>query len=121
MQLTRLLVPTFLQTLKNLSTWLDKAAAHQQEKDANPDALVTLRLAPDMYPLAAQVRFVCFQAQEPAYRLRGEAVPPTLRSVREEGWKSNEQSGSFADAQARIAEAIAFLSGLAPDALDAGT
>jgi hypothetical protein len=120
MQLTRLLVPTFVQTLKNLSTWLDKAA-QQQEKDANPDALMTLRLAPDMYPLAAQVRFVCFQAQEPAYRLRGENVPQSLLGVRQEGWKSNEEPGSFADAQARIAGAIAFLSSLAPDALDTGT
>ncbi|BBU32944.1 hypothetical protein BTHE68_66780 (plasmid) [Burkholderia sp. THE68] len=121
MQLTRLLVPTFVQTLKSLSTWLDKAAAHQKEQGVQPDALMTLRLAPDMYPLAAQVRFVCFQAQEPVYRLRGEDVPQTLRNVREEGWKSNEQPGSFDDARARIAEAIAFLSGLAPDALDAGS
>ncbi|SPB15538.1 hypothetical protein NOV72_02758 [Caballeronia novacaledonica] len=123
MQLTRLLVPTFVQTLKNLSTWLDKAAAHQQETQAhaNADALMTLRLAPDMFPLAAQVRFACFQAQEPVYRLRGEAVPQSLRDAREEGVKSNAQPGTFADAQARIAGAIAFLSDVAPDALDAAT
>ncbi|SAK45281.1 DUF1993 domain-containing protein [Caballeronia ptereochthonis] len=120
MQLTRLLVPTFVQTLKSLSAWLDKAAAHDREQGADPEALVTLRLAPDMYPLAAQVRFVCFQAQESAYRLRGEEVPQALLNVRQEGWKSNEQPGSLADARSRIADAIAFLSGLAPDALDAG-
>ncbi|WP_250441317.1 DUF1993 domain-containing protein [Caballeronia sp. AZ1_KS37] len=121
MQLTRLLVPTFVQTLKNLSAWLDKAAAFQHEKGANPDALMTLRLAPDMFPLAAQVRFVCFQAQEPVYRLRGEDLPQTVLRVRKEGAHSNEAPGTFADAQACIADAIALLSNLTSDALDAGT
>ena len=121
MRLTRLLVPTFVQTLKSLSAWLDKAAAHQKDKGADPDALMTQRLAPDMFALAAQVRFVCFQAQEPVYRLRGENVPQKLLDVRQEGWKSNEAPGSLADAQARVAQAIAFLSGLASDVLDAGT
>jgi hypothetical protein len=78
-----------------------------------------LRLAPDMFPLAAQVRFACFQAQEPVCRLRGEEVPHDLLRVREEGVMSNETPGSFDDAQARIAEAVSFLSALAPDALDA--
>jgi uncharacterized protein len=119
MQLTRLLVPTFLQTLKNLSAWLDKAAAHEAARNASADALMTLRLAPDMFPLAGQVRFVCFQAQEPAYRLRGMALPPALLDVRGEGAKSNDQPGSLADARSRLAEAIAFLSGLEDDALDA--
>ncbi|BAN27141.1 DUF1993 domain-containing protein [Caballeronia insecticola] len=120
MQLTRLLVPAFMQTLKSVSTWLDKAATREQEQGADADALLCLRLAPDMFPLAAQVRFVCFQAQEPLYRLRGEAVPQALLDVRQEGWKSNEAPGTFAQAQARIADAIVLLQGLAPDALDAG-
>jgi uncharacterized protein len=113
MQLTRLLVPTFLQTLTNVSTWLDKAAA--QNPAANPDALMALRLAPDMFPLAGQVRFACFQALEPVYRLRGMDVPQALLAVRAEGGKSNQAPGSFADARSRLDEAIAFLS-----ALDAG-
>ncbi|MDR5760095.1 DUF1993 domain-containing protein [Caballeronia sp. LZ035] len=123
MQLTRLLVPTFVQTLNNLSAWLDKAAGPDKDKSgeaaAGLDMLMTLRLAPDMFPLAAQVRFACFQAQEPVYRLRGEDVPQALRQVREEGVKSNEAPGTFADAHARISEAVSFLSLLTPDALDA--
>jgi uncharacterized protein len=122
MQLTRLLVPTFVQTLKSLSAWLDKAAGPDKDGGAQAaaglDMLMTLRLAPDMFPLAAQVRFACFQAQEPVYRLRGEEVPQALRHVRDEGVKSNEAPGSFADAQARIREAVSFLSLLEPDALD---
>ncbi|MDR5781982.1 DUF1993 domain-containing protein [Caballeronia sp. LZ065] len=123
MQLTRLLVPTFVQTLNNLSAWMDKAAGPDKDKSgewaAGLDMLMTLRLAPDMFPLAAQVRFACFQAQEPVYRLRGEDVPQALRQVREEGVKSNEAPGTFADAKARINEAVSFLSLLTADALDA--
>jgi uncharacterized protein len=100
--------------LKGFSAWLGKAAPD----DSNADALMSLRLAPDMFPLHAQVRFACFQALEPIYRLRGMAVPEAARAVREEGVKSNQQIGSLADAQARIAQTIEWLSELAPDALD---
>ncbi|KMZ13455.1 hypothetical protein BHUM_01863c [Candidatus Burkholderia humilis] len=116
MQLTRLLVPSFMQMLKGFSNWLDKAAAH--EKDA--DALMTLRLAPDMFPLDAQVRFACFQALEPTYRLRGMTAPDDVIAIRKEGLISNDQAGSFADAKACIASTIASLANLADNALDGG-
>ncbi|WP_034177651.1 DUF1993 family protein, partial [Burkholderia ambifaria] len=72
---TQLLVPTLTQMLRAQSAWLDKAVAHRQAVGDAPDAVLTLKLAPDMYPLAAQVRFSCFQAMEPVYRLRGEPLP----------------------------------------------
>jgi uncharacterized protein len=65
MSLTNLLVPSFTQMLRGLSAWLDRATAHEQASGGELDALLSLRLAADMYPLAAQVRFACFQAQEP--------------------------------------------------------
>jgi len=116
--LTNLLVPSFTQMLRGLSSWLDKAASHQQAWGREPDALLSLRLAADMYPLAAQVRFACFQAQEPAYLLRNEPLPEALENVRREGWNAGEQPGTLIDAQARIASAISFLDGLEPNALD---
>ncbi|WP_239666565.1 DUF1993 family protein, partial [Burkholderia multivorans] len=64
---TQLLVPTFSQLLRAQSAWLDKAAGHWRAAGDDPDALMTLKLAPDMYPLAAQVRFSCFQAMEPVH------------------------------------------------------
>lgn len=73
-----------------------------------------------MYPLASQIYFVCFQAQEAVYRLRGEPVPEALAQVRQQGWSANEHVGTMADARARIAEALSFLGGLAPDTLDKG-
>ncbi|KUY54216.1 MULTISPECIES: DUF1993 family protein [unclassified Burkholderia] len=117
---TQLLVPTFTQMLRAQSAWLDKAAAHRQAEGNAPDALLTLKLAPDMYPLAAQVRFSCFQAMEPVYRLRGEPLPDALLALREAGWHADAQPGTLSDAQGIVAGTISFLGELAPDALDGG-
>lgn len=118
MSLTQLLVPTYTQMLRALSAWLDKA--RQQLPEAEAEALLSRRLAPDMYPLSAQVRFACLQAQEATFRLRGEPVPDALQQVGREGQNAGEQPGSISDAQARIGEALSLLSGLGSDALDAG-
>ncbi|MDR5774553.1 MULTISPECIES: DUF1993 family protein [unclassified Caballeronia] len=118
MQPTTLLVPTFTQMLKGLAAWLDKADAHEKARGMTADALLPLRLAPDMFPLAAQVRFACFQAQEPVHRLLGAALPDALIALRAEGAHSNEQPGTFTDAKACIADAIGFLSNVAPNAFD---
>jgi len=121
MTLTEILVPSFTQMLRGLAAWLDKAVAHEEEAGRSPDDLMALRLAPDMYPLSSQIRFVCFQAQEPAWRLTGKATPEPLLAVRQEGWSANERPGSMAEARARIAEALAVLEGIGPDALDSGS
>lgn len=116
MSLTTLLVPTYTQMLKTLSGWLEKAQAELPAMEA--DALLSARLAPDMFPLSTQIRFVCVQAQEAVFRLRGEAFPEALDELVNEGRNAGEQPGSFADAQARIEQTIAMLQGLATDALD---
>lgn len=120
MSLTSLLVPSFTQMLRGLAAWLEKAAAHKKARGTEADALLSMRLAADMYPLSAQVRFACFQAQELAYRLRKEPLPEKLEDLRREGWNAGEQPGSLVDAKTRIADAISFLSSLGPDALDGG-
>ncbi|MBW5799646.1 DUF1993 domain-containing protein [Halomonas elongata] len=117
MSLTKLLVPTYTQMLRSLSGWLKKAQEQMPKADAQ--ALLSARLAPDMLPLSAQVRFACVQAQEAILRLTDEASPKTIDELLEEGWNADERPGSIADAQARIDETIALLNGLALDALDA--
>ncbi len=116
MSLTKLLVPTYRQMLQGLSAWLDKA----QEQNSQAEALLSKRLAPDMYPLSSQIRFACFQAQEATFRLRGEPVPEALGQVALEGQNAGEEPGSISDAKERINEALSLLGDLAPDALDAG-
>ncbi|MCI3207160.1 MULTISPECIES: DUF1993 domain-containing protein [Pandoraea] len=120
MTLTELLIPTFLQMLRGHSAWLDKAAAYEKAQGKDPDALMTLRLAPDMYPLAAQARFASYLSMEPVYRLRGEAIPEAAQAIQREGWNSAQRPGTFDEAKACLAHAIAFLEALPGNALDAG-
>ncbi|AJP59275.2 hypothetical protein UC34_00325 [Pandoraea vervacti] len=120
MTLTELLIPTFVQMLRGQSAWLDKAAAYAKTQGKDADTLMTLRLAPDMYPLAAQARFASYLSMEPVYRLRGEAIPESAKAIQREGWNSAQRPGTFAQAKACLADAIAFHETLPGNALDAG-
>ena len=117
MSLTDLLVPTYMQMLRSLSGWLKKAQTQMPEAEAQ--ALLSARLAPDMFPLSTQIRFACVQVHESVFRLKGEAFPKTLQELLDEGRNAGERPGSLSDAQARIDQALALLDGLAPGALDA--
>jgi hypothetical protein len=57
MTLPDLLVPTYVQMLGALSNWLAKAESQRPAGEA--EALLSARLAPDMFPLATQIRFAC--------------------------------------------------------------
>lgn len=116
MSFTKLLVPTYTQMLKALTGWLDKAQS--QFPDTDSEALLSARLAPDMFPLSTQIRFACVQAQEAVFRLQGESFPASLGELVDEGRNAGEQPGSFAEAKARIEETIALLEALNPGALD---
>jgi uncharacterized protein len=116
MTLTNLLVPTYTQMLKMLSGWLIKAQAQLPKEEA--EALLSARLAPDMFPLSTQIRFACLQVQEAVFRLRGDAFPQSFDELVNEGRNAREQPGSIAEAQARIDETIILLESVAPDALD---
>jgi uncharacterized protein len=117
MSLTNMLVPTYSQMLKTLGGWLAKAQAQLPAADA--EALLSARLAPDMFPLSTQIRFACVQAHEAISRLKGEDFSATRENLLTEGRSAGDQPGSIADAQARITETIALLEGVRPDALDA--
>ena len=118
MSLTKFLVPACAQLLQATNGWLNKAIDHANTGGEPPDGLLSLRLAPDMYPLAAQLRFPCFMAQEPVFRLSGRPVPDALEEVRREGWNAGEQPGTCKDARARISEAIDALNQVAPGQFD---
>jgi uncharacterized protein len=115
MTLTAMLLPTYNQMLNALSGWLVKAEAQMPEK---PEALLLARIAPDMFPLSTQVRFVCLQAQEAVFRLRGMAFPDSFVDLVNEGRNAGQEPGTFASAQARISETLALLDSLPTHALD---
>ncbi len=104
MTLSDLLLPTYTQMLGTMVKWLDKAEAARGDE---VDALLGARLAPDMFPLAAQVRFACRQAQEAVYRLQERAFPSDIQVLLEEARNAGEQPGTLADARARINETLA--------------
>lgn len=105
MTLSDVLVPTYVQMLKALSAWLTKAEAQMPGEAA--ESLLSARLAPDMFPLAAQVRLACVQAQEGVFRLQGREFPPSVQVLLDEGRNAAEAPGTIAGARARIDETIA--------------
>lgn len=115
MTITELLVPTYRQQLQMLLGLLDKA-----QLQVGPDKaqiLLSARLAPDMFRLTTQLRFCAVQAQEAPLRLMGlplDCLDPLL----DEGRNGATAPGTWNDARARLEEALEFLDGLAPNALD---
>lgn len=105
MTLQDLLVPTYAQMLGTLSKCLAKVEAQQPPVDA--ETLLAARLAPDMFPLATQIRFACRQALEGVFRLQQREFTPLLQALVDEGRNAGEQPGTIAEAQARIAETLA--------------
>jgi hypothetical protein len=114
MTLFELLTPTYLQMLQALSAWLAKAEA--QRPGGGAESLLAARLAPDMFPLATQVRFACVQAQEGVHRLQGRQFPASLEVLLNEGRGAAERPGSMAEARTRIAQTIAVVESAAADA-----
>ena len=74
MDIYGLVVTAPRQMLASLGAQLDKAVAWGAETGVSADDLLARRLAPDMFPLAMQVKFVCIQARETVWRLRGEEI-----------------------------------------------
>ncbi|MCG3188246.1 MAG: hypothetical protein LKCHEGNO_00173 [Burkholderiaceae bacterium] len=68
-------VPVFVKTLTNMVGWLDKAEAHAKARNFDPAVYLTLRLAPDMLPLPAQIRIAGDSAKGCAARLVGKEPP----------------------------------------------
>ena len=120
MTLPDVLIPTFVQMLGALSGWLVKAET--QQPGGGADTLLAARLAPDMFPLSTQIRFACAQAQEAVSRLRGEAFPPSIAVLLDEGRNAADRPGSIAEARARITETLAVVQAAAADmpAVDPG-
>lgn len=100
-------VPVFKQMLGGLNDVLAKAQAHAAARNIEPQVLPQARLFPDMFPLQRQVTVATDFAQSVSARL-GRVEVPVLP----------EPEAGFAGMQARIAQTLAFLDGLAPAAFE---
>lgn len=100
-------VPVFIRGLKQLAAILDKAAAHAQARNIDPDVLVRARLYPDMFPLNRQVHLATDHAKNASSRLSG-AERPTFA----------DDEATFDELQARIGKTIAYVESLSPESFD---
>ena len=67
-------IPVFIQHLNGLNTILDKAAAWAAARKVNEADLLNMRLSPDMFNLARQVRAATDHAANAAGRLAGKEL-----------------------------------------------
>jgi hypothetical protein len=97
-------VPLFLRHLAILTTLLESAERQAKDRGIDPEALITARLFPDMFPLAKQVRAACDTARRAAARLSGE-----------EPADSQDTDKTFADLYKRIRDTVGHLQRYSPD------
>jgi hypothetical protein len=67
-------IPVFIQHLNGLSTILDKTAAWAAARKVNEADLLNMRLSPDMFNFARQVRAATDHAANAAARLAGKEL-----------------------------------------------
>lgn len=102
-------VPTFLQTVRAIAGFLDRAARHCIEQGADADDFVDARLFDDMAPLHFQIEAACHHAVWGVEALRtGIFDPPALVGP-----------VPFAELQAMTVKAGTALEGLSPDEVNA--
>ena len=98
-------VPTFLQTMRAVSGFLDRAAKHCAETGADPDDFVRARLYPDMAPFHFQIEALTHHAVWGLEAVKtGVFAPP--RPV---------GAMPFADLRAIVGQAVTALEAFTPD------
>jgi uncharacterized protein len=100
-------VEPFVQTLSAMSASLAKAQAHAAAKKFDAAVLLSLRLAPDMFPLSRQVQIACDFAKSTTARLAGVEVP---------NWKDDEKT--IPELRERIDKTLAYVRSFKPGQLD---
>lgn len=102
-------VPTFLQTVRAMAGFLDRAAAHCAETGEDPDAFVEARLFPDMAPFHFQIEAAWHHAVWGVETLMtGAFTPPGLVGPI-----------PFADLRAMIGKGVTALEAFTPAEIDA--
>ena len=91
----------FKKQLGQLDKWLGTATDHAKSKNFDPDVFLSLRLAPDQFPLTRQVQIACDTVKLAAGFLTGKPMPAQ---------EDNEKT--IAELQARVRSVIAILDGL---------
>jgi len=102
-------VPTFLQTVRAVAGFLDRAVAHCTQTGTDPDAFVSARLYPDMAPFHFQIEALSHHAAWGVETLRtGVFDPPGLVGAM-----------PFANLQAMVGRAETMLQAFTREEIDA--
>ena len=88
-------------SLNSLSAILKKAEAHCEAGKIDPNALLSARLFPNMFPLIRQVQVACDHAKGCGARLAGIPLP-----------SFPDEEKTFAELRARISKTLDFLGSL---------
>jgi uncharacterized protein len=100
-------VPVFMQHLNGLNTVLDKAASWAAARKVNEADLLNMRLSPDMFNLARQVRTATDHAMNAAARLSSK-----------EPLKFANDETTLPQLKDRIAKTIDYLKSVKPTEID---
>jgi uncharacterized protein len=100
-------IPVFIQHLSGLNTILDKAATWAAARKLNEGDLLNMRLSPDMFNLARQVRAATDHAANAAGRLAGKEL---LKFANDET--------TIAQLKDRIAKTIDYLKNIKQSEID---
>ena len=107
MSLAEIAVPTFIQLIGSVSSFLDKAAAHAETRKIDPAVLLGTRLFPDMFPLIRQVQLASDFAKGTTARLAG-LEPP----------KYADEETTIDELKARLTKTVEFIKSLDRAAID---
>lgn len=99
------LIPSFRQILGSVQGLIAKAVAHMAEHGVSEEELVTARLAPDMLPLAYQIKASAEHSKAAILGVRAGVYSPDL----------TPPPMTFAALGEKLDDAQAFLAGLDPD------
>ncbi len=100
-------IPVFIQHLNGLKAVLDKAASWAAARKVNEADLLNMRLAPDMFNLARQVRAATDHAANAAGRLSGKEL---LKFANDEA--------TIAQLKDRVGKTIDYLKSIKRDEID---
>ncbi len=102
-------VPVFERSLAAFLAILEKAEAHAQARNFDPTNYLTIRLAPDMFPLVRQVQSFCDHAKNASFRLAGAQAPALA-----------DKETTFAELRARIQTTLDLLKTIDAKSVDGG-
>jgi len=107
LSLYRSSVPAFERSLSAFLAVLDKAETHAEARKFDPANYLSLRLAPDMWPLVRQIQTFCDHAKNGPLRLAGRD-PPVIENT----------ETTIPELKARIRSTLELLQSVDPQGMD---